>query len=271
MPLSLGQNLQVSSYTKDEILWECFNENKICWLEIRFSEDLVILQTSDREKALIAQKLLSLIKEKAPQLLLKGIHFKFTLEFNRQFGFGSSATLISLLGQWSGVDPYYLSEQTFGSSGYDIAAATAPGPFVYSRKNKIEEYCTLPEFITQHLLFIYLGEKQSSSREANKFISRPTTDQQTDEMNELVTAAAHCKQISAWEELMEESEQLVSYILKTKPVKEQLFADYPFSIKSLGAWGGDFMMASCRDISEGMKYFHQKQKAPIFTYKELTI
>ena len=28
-----------------------------------------------------------------------------------------------------------------------------------------------------------------------------------------------------------------------KPVKEELFGDFPGAIKSLGGWGGDFIMA----------------------------
>ncbi|MBX2932384.1 MAG: hypothetical protein KF781_10620 [Chitinophagaceae bacterium] len=269
MPLSVGQNLSITNHSEQNIVWQCFDENKNCWLSIQLSNTLQIIETTDTDKALIVQKLLQLIQKEKPTISLNNLHFKFEINFNRAFGFGTSATLISLLSQWSGVDAYYLLAQTFEGSGYDIATAISTKPIIYSVKNKIEKTFSLPPSITQYLLFVYLGKKQISSKEINAFKHTTIHQQPINKMNEIVLSATQCNDIKQWEKLMNESEKMLSTILATITVKEKYFADYSYAIKSLGAWGGDFIMVTCRNIDEAKKYFQQKNKQPIFTYNEL--
>ncbi len=267
LPLSSGQELQITANPSGGIQWEAFEFGNQ-WLTIHFSNDLKILETNDTEKARTAQKFLELISTNST-VTIRDLHLRFDLDFHRHYGFGTSATLTSLLSQWSGVDPYYLMQQTFGGSGYDIAAATAAMPFIYSQENKIEKEFRLADAITSHLLFVYLGKKQISAGEVAAFKKKVTTKDQLHEMNQIVEAASQCTSIIDWEKLMMQSEALMSSILHFPTVKAQLFPDYPYAVKSLGAWGGDFVMATFRDISEAKKYFQQKQKQPIFTFKEL--
>ncbi|MBW7840086.1 MAG: hypothetical protein H3C36_10725 [Chitinophagaceae bacterium] len=267
LPLSSGQELQITANPSGGIQWEAFEFGNQ-WLTIHFSNDLKILETNDTEKARTAQKFLELISAHST-VTIRDLHLRFDLDFHRHYGFGTSATLTSLLSQWSGVDPYYLMQQTFGGSGYDIAAATAAMPFIYSQENKIEKEFRLADAITSHLLFVYLGKKQISAGEVAAFKKKVTTKDQLHEMNQIVEAASQCTSIIDWEKLMMQSEALMSSILHFPTVKAQLFPDYPYAVKSLGAWGGDFVMATFRDISEAKKYFQQKQKQPIFTFKEL--
>lgn len=266
-PLSSGQELQITANPSGGIQWEAF-EFSNQWLTIHFSNDLKILETNDTEKARTAQKFLELISAHST-VTIRDLHLRFNLDFHRHYGFGTSATLTSLLSQWSGVDPYCLMQQTFGGSGYDIAAATAAMPFIYSQENKIEKEFRLVDAITSHLLFVYLGKKQISAGEVAAFKKKVTTKDQLHEMNQIVEAASQCTSIIDWEKLMMQSEALMSSILHFPTVKAQVFPDYPYAVKSLGAWGGDFVMATFRDISEAKKYFQQKQKQPIFTFKEL--
>lgn len=267
LPLSSGQELQITTNPSGGIQWEAFEFGNQ-WLTIHLSNDLKILDTNDPEKARTAQKFLELISTNST-VTVRDLHLRFDLDFHRHYGFGTSATLTSLLSQWSGVDPYYLMQQTFGGSGYDIAAATATTPFIYSRENKIEKEFRLADAIASYLLFVYLGKKQISAGEVAAFKKKVTTKDQLHEMNRIVEAASQCTSIIDWENLMMQSEALMSSILHFSTVKEQLFPDYPYAVKSLGAWGGDFVMATFRDISEAKKYFQQKQKQPIFTFKEL--
>lgn len=270
IPLSVGQNLSITNHSEQNILWQCFDENKNCWLSIHLSNNFEILSTTDIEKAVIVQKLLQLIKKENNQIIFDNLKFTFQLSFNRAFGFGTSATLISLLSQWSGVNAFYLLSKTFEGSGYDIVTATAKEPIIYSIENKVEKTFSLSENITQHLLFIYLGKKQNSSKEIIAFKNKTISLQQIETMNKIVTKAACCNNIEQWEKLMNDSETMLSTILATITVKEKYFADYSYAIKSLGAWGGDFIMVTCRNMDEAKKYFQQKNKQPIFTYKELT-
>jgi mevalonate kinase len=269
IPLNVGQAVTITQHTNQHIFWQCFDEQNNCWLTIEFSTALEIVQTNDLEKAKIVQQLLQYIKQKNKNILLEQLNFQFTLSFNRAFGFGTSATLISLLSQWSGVNAYDLLANTFEGSGYDIATATASKPIVYIIQQKTITTFTLAKNITPYILFIYLGKKQISSKEINAFKNKIITPQQLEQMNNIVLSATNCTEIEAWENLMQQSETLVASVLNTLPIKEQMFQDYPFAIKSLGAWGGDFIMATCRDINTAKNYFLQKNMTTFFTYNEL--
>lgn len=271
VPLKLGQELYINTIKEEGISWQCFDPNGACWLSIRFSESLNILSTTDERQATVIQQLLLLIKNRNPTLSLSGKKFEFHLQFNRQFGFGSSSTLISLLSQWSGENPYFLLENSFGGSGFDIAAATATSPLLFSIKEKHISDCQLPIEITQKLLFVYLGTKQTSAKEVSLFRDKKVVPNQVTQMNELVVSASHCKDITTWESLMIASETLLSSILATPTIKEKAFPDYPYAVKSLGAWGGDFVMATYRDLTAAKQYFQNKGNAIFFTYSEIVL
>jgi mevalonate kinase len=268
-PLKYQQTLTVSSQQHHEIHWTCLDENAACWLDIHFSSSLEIIQSSDEEKAKIAQRLLQLICEKNPTLKCAGLNLEFRLNFNRMYGFGTSSTLLSLLSQWSGVDAYYLLEHSFGGSGYDLATALSRQPIVYTMRDKTLQNVQLSPSISNQLLFIYLGAKQSSANEIANFKNKITTVEHINEMNAIVEKAIVCSTIEEWEKLMTASEQLLSTVLAIAPIQQRLFSDYPHSIKSLGAWGGDFIMASTRNKEEALAYFKNKGYTTIFSFDEL--
>ncbi|MCO5260115.1 MAG: GYDIA family GHMP kinase [Crocinitomicaceae bacterium] len=268
-PLKFGQSLTVTPREDDAIYWECLDENNHCWLSIQFANDFSITATNDASKATIVQQLVHFIQQNNPTFKAIGHTLQFTLNFNRQYGFGTSSTMLSLLSQWSGVDAYLLLEHSFKGSGYDLAVATATQPIVYTIKDKIVETCSLPETISNHLLFVYLGAKQSSAHEIANFREKHTSDAQLYEMDAIVEAAKNCVSIENWELLMTKSEQLLSSVLETSPIKNRLFSDYPHAIKSLGAWGGDFIMAATNDMESAKAYFSSKGYPVQFSYDEL--
>lgn len=270
-PLKYQQTLTVSSQQHSEIHWTCLDENAVCWLDIRFSSSLEIIQTSDEEKAKIAQRLLQLICEKNPTLKCAGLNLEFSLNFNRMFGFGTSSTLLSLLSQWSGVDAYYLLEHSFGGSGYDLATALSRQPIVYTMRDKTLQNVQLSPSISNQLLFIYLGAKQSSAKEIASFKNKITTATHIAKMNAIVEKAIVCPTIEEWETLMNESEQLLSSILEVETIQQRLFSDYLHRIKSLGAWGGDFIMATYSSKSQATAYFREKGYNIIYCYDDLII
>ena len=53
----------------------------------------------------------------------------------------------------------------------------------------------------------------------------------------------------------------MSEVLETTTIKEQLFSDFNGVIKSLGAWGGDFIMVLSKD--DPKKYFIEKGYAVV--------
>jgi len=65
-------------------------------------------------------------------------------------------------------------------------------------------------------------------------------------------------------------EDLVSSVLGKVKVKRELFPDFPGEIKSLGAWGGDFVLAASKAGSkEVLDYFRSKNLETVFGWKEI--
>lgn len=273
MPLHYRQTLTISPYPSENILWKCF-EKGIEWLEIEFSPELEFIKSTDEKKGIIVQSLLQLIQKERPSLKIAGLHFHFEIDFDRNFGFGTSSTFLSLLSQWSRVNPYLLMEKSFGGSGFDLAAATARGPLIYQTeglsndaKRKIETV-KIPEEISKQLLFVYTGKKKKTRGEVSNFEKMKTSQHQINEMNNIIDKAL-ANDIENFEVQMKRSELLLSTILGVSTIQSTYFSDYPFAVKSLGAWGGDFIMAAFRKEEDARNYFLEKGMNPIFNYQHL--
>jgi hypothetical protein len=73
-------------------------------------------------------------------------------------------------------------------------------------------------------------------------------------------------------EILSSHEKIISSVIGIEPVQKRLFPDFDGSIKSLGAWGGDFIMAvSSSDRNYIKKYFNSKKLNIIFGYDEIAI
>ena len=122
--------------------------------------------------------------------------------------------------------------------------------------------------VTSKLLFIYTGKKQNSQREVEDFQSVSVLESDVAKMTQIILTAAKATQIDVFENCMEESEELLYGILKVSPIKKK-FEDYPYFLKSLGAWGGDFFMATYRKENEARTYFSERGFPVQFTYNEI--
>lgn len=268
VPLKFGQNLKVRYNGAPGVSWEVHDPYGQ-WIKVQFNEKLEVLEATDKKQASQIREVLRILQKSKPDINWNGLSFHFSIDFDRAFGFGTSSTFLSLLAQWSGVSAYDLLAHTFGGSGYDIAAAQESKAFTYTIDDRIIDRLEINENIQRQVLFVYLGNKQKSASEVQRFSSLSVSVEQMETMRKIVGEATECEEIEAWEALMEKSENLLSSVLKTEKVKEKLFSDYPYSIKSLGAWGGDFVMATCRNTEEAKAYFQKKNKQPVFLYKEL--
>jgi len=264
-PLKFGQDLEVTEAKSPS--WTGISPQGI-WFEVHFNTDLTIVETSNDETAEILRKILLKIKELNPQINLNQ-NFKATADFNLEWGLGSSSTLLSLLSQWSSVNPYELLQSSFGGSGYDIACATAVGPIKYEINNRQIEEVKLNESITNKLLFIYLGKKQSSRKEIARFEKSEIADTDISNLNKIIDKVIEAKTIEEFESCIDSSENLLTQFIGKEKLKDAIFTDYKYSIKSLGAWGGDFFLATYRNLEEAKSYFTRKGHDTMFTYKEL--
>ena len=263
-PLKFGQELIIED--SDKFFWESFNSSAR-WFFVSADTDLNIIETNNRPAAELLLKLMKVIKEQQPSTQVNK-HFKIIANFDLSWGLGSSSTLISLLSQWSSVNAEILLKSSFGGSGYDVACATANHPLIF-KEGKVLEYIELNPAITDCLLFIYLGKKQSSREEIIRFKKENSTQNQVDEMNAIIDDALSSSDIETFEKQILRSETLISSIIHVETLKSKFFADYPHEIKSLGAWGGDFFMATFRNLNQAKQYFISKGYSIQFTYKEL--
>lgn len=269
IPLKFGQKMEVNPIYNEQIYWESIGIDGL-WFSARVTKNLEIIETTDAGTASMVLKLLQHIKNKKAVLFEKSYQFKMSADFPLNWGIGSSSTLVSLLAQWSEMDAYELLANSFGGSGYDVACATATSPIIYEmhQHERIESNILSPE-ITSQLLFVYSGKKQKTNHELSRFETKEASKVQIKRMNTIVLSAANCSGIEEFEGLMEESETMLAPILGMKPLKISTFPDYRYGIKSLGAWGGDFFMASFRNETEARAYFQEKGYDVIFNYEKI--
>ena len=71
--------------------------------------------------------------------------------------------------------------------------------------------------------------------------------------------------------LMQCHERIISRCIGQEPVQKH-FPDFEGALKSLGAWGGDFILAATEwDESQVKAYFKGKGLDAVFGYKELVL
>ena len=275
VPTKFGQSLQVKPTETGHLVWESRDENDKVWFQARFSpKDLCCITSTDRDASHTLEKLLAEAKKQNPGFLSgeTGLKVQTSLSFPREWGLGTSSTLINNIAQWAQVDAYQLLWNAFGGSGYDIACAQYNGPILYQVKNgkvEVEEVDFSPPF-KDNLFFIYLNKKQSS-KEAIAAYRNENFDKKAliSKITQITRDMVMAQDISEFTTLVEKHETLLSEILKIQPIKPKLFPDYPGFVKSLGAWGGDFVLASGE--SDASDYFKSKGYHTLISYKDMVL
>lgn len=274
LPLLYGQQMEVSEGGQDGILrWRAFMQEGL-WFSCDFSlPDFEILNSLDPEKAVILQNIFHAIMKMNPEFKIgKALDIHTHLDFNNQWGLGSSSTLIANLSKWAGVEAFRLNELIFNGSGFDIACATADGPILY-RKNHLSEPVSLDYPFLDHLYFIYSGSKKNTRNEVRRFLNGESVPIQTIErMDQLSEQIARAGRLTDFQKLIGEHEKLVSGLLHVPPVKQECFSDFEGEIKSLGAWGGDFYLAATTLEDQDVRdYFDKKGLKVVFPWKALVL
>jgi hypothetical protein len=168
------------------------------------------------------------------------------------------------------VDPYALLQRSLGGSGYDIAAARSDCPIFYQWADglpRVADAGFQPAFAGS-LFFVYLNRKQDSRQGISHYRKRHFDRVGAlSRISDLTREIAAAGEIAAFREALDAHEALVGSILGLTPVRERLFPDYPGSIKSLGAWGGDFVLATGGEANKA--YFMEKGYEVVKTYGEM--
>lgn len=274
LPLKFGQQLTVQELLNSEnILWQAFYDGKI-WFSCELNpNDWSVISTSHPETSATLRKIFRTIKTLNPGFQPEsGTKLETSLDASPEWGFGSSSTLISLLSQWTGVDPFILNEMVFKGSGFDIACANADGPIFYVR-NKPAQPIVLDYPFSEQLFLVYSGKKKKTSSEVSTFLKeKKVSDILIQEVSALSDEFADCRDQNKFNQLIKQHEEIIGRLIGQIPVKEQLFNDFDGAIKSLGAWGGDFYLISTALPFSGVKkYFDNRGLTTIFRWNELIL
>jgi len=283
VPTKFGQDLSVEKIKESQLIWGSFTHEGACWFEAIFDLTKFRLVSctfnseTEGNAEVIAETLLEILKEARslnPNFLNSenGHVVKTTLTFPRNWGLGSSSTLINSIASWAKVDPFKLLWNSFKGSGYDIACAQNDVPILYQIKDEkptVHQVVFNPIF-KENLFFVHLNAKQNSREGIAKFRERNQNIEKEIEMiSGISDAFLEATSLEDFNRLIIEHEKIVSSIIKLKPVKEKLFPDYFGEIKSLGAWGGDFILATGNSATPA--YFKNKGFETILTYAEMVL
>ncbi len=280
LPTQVGQQLQVQEAEgiADRLYWQSLDSKGQAWLDCEFDlAKLSLISSSDQKMGQRLSDLFLAARQLAPDFLTSSSSLKATtrLEFPRDWGLGTSSTLVQLLADWAGVNPYHLLAATFGGSGYDIACAGAEGPLLYQLEKgqpRSKPIAFAPSFQEQ-LYFVYLGQKQNSREGIAHYRQRQGNVQgQLDAISALTHEMIACKTLPYFEQLIQRHEDIIASVIDLPRAFELYFANYWGQVKSLGAWGGDFvLLTSDRSEVETRAYCNEKGFEVFIPYKELIL
>ena len=276
LPTKLGQTMTVETVHAPSLRWDAYKPNGL-WFSASFNpETLEITACDDPIKAEQLAQILKAVRTLNPSVFEPGLHFETRLDFDPEWGLGSSSTLISNLAQWAGVNPYTLLEMTFGGSGYDIACATANSAIYYQLENnkpKVDPVDFNPPF-ADHLFFVYQGKKQRSSNEVKSFNQQWRQAEHISELQTISELSLALPTVTYFEDfltLLQLHENILAQCLDRTPVQQQ-FPDFDGVLKSLGAWGGDFILAATGLTYDKVdEYFKNKGLDTLFSYHDIIL
>ena len=274
LPTKFGQCLVIddSLIETNCIEWKATEHDDSLWFEAKLALDsLDIISASDDKLANSIQFILKQAKILNPNFFTsnKGFHCITKLDYPQEWGLGSSSTLIDLISQWLDINPFELNQLTFKTSGYDIACAHHNQPILYSNQPEIiVEELDLNWNFKDQLYFVYLNQKQDTQAVVgNHYKNKPKDWQLIKELSDLVIQATKVENLSDLELILEEYQDRLGSFMQIPQPKELYFSDYKGTIKSLGAWGGDFVLVSYR---EGMEeYFKSKGYTTIIPFTDM--
>ncbi|WP_428223469.1 GYDIA family GHMP kinase [Flavobacterium sp.] len=276
LPTKYGQRLLIEKGENQLIEWASQDSDGSIWFESRFTFDSVI-QKENFENDAIKTTLIAILHHAYslnPDFLTASTGYKVTtqLTFPRQWGLGTSSTLINNIAQWTAVDAFELLHNSFGGSGYDIACAQHDCPITYQLSDKTPlatPVTFLPDF-KENIYFVYLNQKQNSrSAIANYREKRHDIASIITQINTYTQNILEAKTLEEFSNILTAHESLMSRVLETPTVQSYLFADFEGTIKSLGAWGGDFVMVVSKENPSA--YFQAKGYDIILRYEEMIL
>jgi len=277
LPTKMGQDLIIESLGEENLIqWKSFDYDQSVWFETTLKTNEIIsnpLSIIENDVTGVLRKLLFEAHKLNPEVLPnKGFAVETHLTFPRFWGLGTSSTLINNVAQWFEIDAFELLRNSFGGSGYDIANAQNSTPITYQLlgdKPIVKQVIFNPDF-TKNLYFLYLNQKQNSKAAIATYKSKKQDIQKVRmEIDAITNKIITVSDQFEFEDLLQKHETILSTVLEMEKVQERFFGDFKGTIKSLGAWGGDFVLVV--STANPIAYFKAKGYNTLLHYDEMIL
>lgn len=277
LPTKFGQSLTVKEGNNQEIKWISYDHDGSIWFEGIIPFKSIQNKTHSNNTNSVKNTLIDILHQAHvlnPDFLhrSKGYEISTRLTFPKFWGLGTSSTLINNIAQWLQVDAYSLLKNSFGGSGYDIACAQHNTPILYhleANQPVVKPVVFNPSFKNQ-IYFVYLNKKQSSKNAIFSYYNKQNDLQQTiPAISKLTQQILEVGEAKDFAQLLQKHEIEMSNVLEMETVQEALFPDFKGVLKSLGAWGGDFMLSISKE--NPTTYFKEKGYTVVIPYQEMIL
>lgn len=277
LPTQYGQNLMVEETANGNLQWTSFDHDKSIWFQDTLSFESIVNKERFEEDKGVKNTLIEILHEAYLMNATfvnnaKGYKITTELTFPKSWGLGTSSTLINNIAQWLQIDAFELLRRSFGGSGYDIACAQNNTGIIYQLVNEkpiVEIVHFNPEF-TNKIFFVYLNQKQNSKSAIAAYYNNLGNIQKAipviNTLTQTVVEAEHPKTFAL---ALAQHEIELSNILELSTVKETLFHDFDGVVKSLGAWGGDFVLVIAKE--NPTDYFKARGFEVVIPYREMIL
>ena len=250
LPTKRGQVLHYKEVDHDILHWRSLDIKGETWFEAQFKGiELTILDSSDDRKAETLKEILLTAAGLSNTVNRLRGEVTTVLEFPTNWGLGSSSTLLCCVAQCFSIDPMQLHFKVSNGSGYYVACGMTDSPITYQLNDGLAEVNQIqwkPPF-SASLFFVYLNTKQQSSTEVDKYQDRKASidlAEIVEEVSVLSQTMITATSLDVFNKTIDKHEEIMSAVLGYPTVKELYFSDYKGAVKSLGAWGGDFILAT---------------------------
>lgn len=272
IPTKYGQALTANPSPGAGLKWRSVDHNQKVWFEGLWDREGKLIDFTDSDTAETLHNLLHFSKLKGNNPF-SGWNVSTEVDFPREWGLGTSSSLVALISKWLNVDPFELFDSSMTGSGYDVAVAYYNRGCVYRKgevRKEIVNVDHVPTFV-EHLYFVYSGKKQSSKSEvlryANIDLSKRTA--LVPEVNKLTQELLTTKQLSDFQIAMRQHESLLGTILERKTLNEE-WVEIDGAMKHLGAWGGDFFLLAS-DKASDLDLIRERGAELIIPWKEMML
>jgi mevalonate kinase len=276
LPTQFGQKLIVLDGEEGVVHWKSLDADGTIWYENEIQIATILDKNPLYQQDDITEMLIRILNEahaQNPQILKKnkGYQIETQLTFPKNWGLGTSSTLINNVARWFNIDAFDLLQITFGGSGYDVACAQTNSPLLYQLINEEPEFKAIDfkPFFEEHLYFVYLNKKRNSREAIQSYREQNIQPADINEINRITQQVIHAETLQEFQILMNQHEDHLSKILSVPTIKAELFSDFSGSVKSLGAWGGDFVLVAHSE--NPTEYFKNKGYEVVIPYHQMVL